>query len=48
MFMRDNEGSGFFCIKGLGEWTKYLHLGYRVITSEDSLEVSVFNTVCEF
>ena len=45
--MRDNEGSGFFYIKDLGEWTKYKHLGYWVVISEDALEVSAFNTVCE-
>ena len=45
--MRDNEGSGFFYIKGIGEWTKYIQLVYWVVISEDALEVSVFNTVCE-
>ena len=45
--MLDNEGSGFFYVKGLGKWTKYIHLGYGVIISEDALKVSVFNTVCE-
>ena len=45
--MRDNEWSGFFYIKGLGEWTKNIHLVYWVVISEDALEVSVFNTVCE-
>ena len=43
--MRDNEGSDFFYIKGLGEWTKYIHLGYWVVISEDDLEVSIFNAV---
>ena len=42
--MRDNEGSGFFYNKGLGEWTKCIPLGYRVVVSEDALEVSAFNT----
>ena len=45
IFMRDNEGSGFSYIKGLGEWRKYIHFGYWVVTSEDALEVSAFNTV---
>ena len=45
--MRDNEGSGFFCGKSFGEWTKYIHLCYGVIISEDAMKVSVFNTVCE-
>ena len=45
--MRDIEGSGFFYIKGLVEWTKSIQLGYWVVISEDALEVSVFNTVCE-
>ena len=43
--MRDNEGSGFFHIKGFGEWTKYIHLGYWVVISEDALEVSFFIAV---
>ena len=34
--MRDNEGSEFFNVKGLCERTKYIHLGYGVIISEDS------------
>ena len=47
--MRDNEGSGFFYIKVLGEWTKYIHLGHWVVIwVEDALEVSIFNAVCEF
>ena len=45
--MRDNEGSGFFYVKGLGKWTKYIHLGCGVIFSEDASKVNVFNTVCE-
>ena len=45
--MRDNEESGFFYIKGLGGWTKYIHFGDWVVTSEDALEVSAFNTVYE-
>ena len=46
--MPDNEGSGFFYIKGLGEWTKYIHLFYWVVISEDALEVTIFNAVGEF
>ena len=38
--MRDNEGSGFFYLKRLGDCTKYIHLGYWVVISEDALEVS--------
>ena len=45
--MQDNEGSGFFYIKGLGEWTKYIHLGYFVVISEDVLDISAFKIVCE-
>ena len=45
--MRDDEGPGFFFVKGLGEWTKYIHLGHWVIISEYALEVSVFDTECE-
>ena len=45
--MRDNEGSVFFYIKGLGEWIKYIHLGSRVIISEYALEVSIFDAVGE-
>ena len=29
--MRDNEGSGFFYIAGLGEWTNYIYVGYWVV-----------------
>ena len=43
IFMRDKEGSGFFFIKCLGEWTKYIHLDYWVVISEDVLESSIFN-----
>ena len=42
--MRDNEGPGFFYIKGLGEWTKYIHLGYWVVIYEEA-QFSAFNTV---
>ena len=45
--MRDVEGSGFFYIEGLGEWTKYITLGYWVVISEDALEVRIFNTAGE-
>ena len=45
--MRDNERSGFFYIEGLGEWAKYIHLGYGVIVSEDALKVSIFIAICE-
>ena len=45
--MRDNEGSRFFYIKGLSEWKKFILLGYRVIISEDALEVSIFDAVGE-
>ena len=45
--MRDNEGSGFFYIKGLCEWTNYIQLGYWVLISEDALELSIFIAVGE-
>ena len=45
--MRENEGSGFFYVEDLGEWTKHKHLGYWVVISEDALEVSIFNAVGE-
>ena len=45
--MQDNEGSGFFYIKGFNEWKKYIHLGYWVVISEDALEVSIFYAVGE-
>ena len=47
IFMRNNEGSGFFYVKGLGKWTKNINLGYGFIISEDALKVNFFNTVCE-
>ena len=45
--MRDNKGSGFFEIEGLGEGTEKKHLRDWVIITEDVLKVSVFNTICE-
>ena len=45
--MPDNEGSRFFYIKSLGEWKKYIHLGYWVVISEDALEVGIFDAVGE-
>ena len=43
--MRYKDGSGFFYIKGLGEWTKNIHLGYWVVISEDALKINIFNAV---
>ena len=45
--MGENEGSGFFYLESLGKWTKYIHLGYWVVTSKDALESSIFYAVCE-
>ena len=45
--MRDNEGSGFFDIGGLGEGTENIHLRDGVIITEDALKVSIFNSLCE-
>ena len=45
--MRDNERSGFLYIEGLGEGTKYIHLGFGVIVSEDALKVSILNAIRE-
>ena len=35
--MWDKEGSGFFCVKGLRDGKKYIHLCYWVIVAEDEL-----------
>ena len=48
IFMRDNEGSGFFYIESLGEGTKYIHLGYWVIVSEGAFKVSILNKYVKF
>ena len=45
--MRDKRGSGFFCIKGLRDGTKYIHLGNWVIVVEDAVEVSIFDAICK-
>ena len=45
--MWDEEGSGFFCVKGLRDGTKYIQLCYWVIVAEDAVEVSVFYAICE-
>ena len=45
--MWDKEGSGFFCIKGLRDGIKYIHLCYWVIIVEDAVEVSIFDAICE-
>ena len=39
--MWDKEGSGFFCVKGLRDGTKYIHLGYGIIIAEDTVKVSI-------
>ena len=45
--MRDKEGSGFFGVEGFGDGTEDVHLGYGVIITKNTMEVSVFNTICE-
>ena len=45
--MRDNEGSGFFCVEGLGEGTKNIHLRDGVIITKDALKISIYNTIFE-
>ena len=45
--MRDKEGPGFFCIEGLCDRTKYIHLGNWVIVAEDAVEVSIFDAICK-
>ena len=45
--MRDKEGSGFFCVKSLLDGTKYIHLCYWVIITEDAVEVSIFDAISE-
>ena len=45
--MRDDEGSGFFLLEGLGKGTEYIHLGDRVVVAENALKVSIFYTIFE-
>ena len=45
--MRDKERSGFFCVKGLRDVTKYIHLCYWVIVSKDTVDVSIFDAISE-
>ena len=45
--VRDKEGSGFFGVEGLGDGAENVHLGYGVIITKNTMEVSVFNTICE-
>ena len=40
-----SEGSGFFGVEGLGDGTEDVHLGYGVIITKNTMEVSVFNTI---
>ena len=47
IFMRNDQGSGFFVVEGLREGTKYIHLSDGIIISEDALKVSVFNAIRE-
>ena len=41
--MWDKEGSGFFCVKGLRDGTKYIHLRYGIIIAKNTVKVSIFN-----
>ena len=45
--MRDEEGSGFFVLKSLGDGAKYIHLVDGVVITEDAVKVSIFYTICE-
>ena len=45
--MRDKEGSGFFCVEGLRDGTKYINLCYWVIIAEDAVEVSILDAIGE-
>ena len=45
--MWEKEGSGFFCVEGLGDGTKNIHLGYGIIISKNTMKVSIFNAICE-
>ena len=45
--MRDQEGSGFFGVKGLCDGRKYIHLCYWVIIAEDAVEVSILDAISE-
>ena len=45
--MCDKEGSGFFCVKGLRDGTKYIDLGYGIIIEENTVKVSIFDAICE-
>ena len=45
--MWDKEGSGFFCVKGLRDGTKYIRLGYGITIAEDAVKVSIFDAICE-
>ena len=45
--MRDDEGSGFFIVDGLGKGTENIHLGDRVIVAENALKASIFYAKCE-
>ena len=41
------KGPGLFCVKGLRDGTKYIHLCYWVIIAEDAVEVSIFDAISE-
>ena len=45
--MRDEEGSGFFVLEGLGDGAKYIHLVDGVVVTEDAMEDSIFDTRSE-
>ena len=44
--MGNDEGAGFVDIEVFGQGTQYI-LGDGIIISEDALEVSIFNAICE-
>ena len=45
--MWDKEGSGFFCVEGLCDGTKNIHLGYGIIITKNTVKVSIFDAKCE-
>ena len=40
--MRDKEGSGFFCVEGLGDGAENIHLGYGVIITKNTIMIRDF------
>ena len=45
--MWDKEGSGFFCVEGLRDGTKNIHLGFGIIIAKNTVKVSIFDAICE-